>query len=66
MGGGYFDYHAVAKRAIRNGHFVKKEYVPSWNGIAPALVLFFDDRPPMPIRKERWEEYEALLSEIGL
>jgi len=66
MGRRYFDYHAVAKRAIREGHFVRKEYVPVWNGISPALVLFFDDRPPMPIRRERWEEYEAFLSEEGL
>lgn len=61
----YFDYHAVAKRLIRTGHFVKREYVGVWNAISPALVLFFDNHVPMPIRKERWEEYERFLTEYG-
>lgn len=50
---------------IRTGHFVKKEYVGVWNDISPALVLFFDNHIPMPIRKERWGEYEAILTECG-
>ena len=57
----YFDYHRVAKREILTGHLVRAEYLPVWNGIAPALVLFFDDRAPMPIRKEKWGEYEELV-----
>ena len=58
----YFDYHRVAKREIMAGHLVRVEYLPAWNGIAPALVLFFDDRLPMPIRREKWGEYEELIA----
>ena len=61
----YFDYHAVARRLIRTGKIKKKEYVGVWNDISPALVLFFDNHIPMPIRKERWGEYEAILTECG-
>lgn len=37
------------------------EIVDRWNAIAPALVLYFDNHIPMPIREERWSEYLAIL-----
>ena len=58
---GYYNYHAVAKRLIQEGHLVRFEVMESWNGIKPALVLFFDNHIPMPVREERWEEYMFLL-----
>ena len=58
---GYYNYHAVAKRLINEGHLVKFEVVEEWNGIKPALVLVFDNHIPMPVREERWEEYMFLL-----
>ena len=61
---GYYNYHAVAKRLIREGRLVRFEYVDDWNGIRPALVLFFDNHAPMPIRKERWIEYECLIGNV--
>lgn len=53
----YYNYHAKAKQLINDGHLIKMEIVDKWNSIAPALVLFFDNHRPMPIRKHKWNEY---------
>lgn len=58
----YFNYHAKAKRLIKDGHLVGYEFVDNWNGIKPALVLYFDEVNPMPIREYRWLEYLPLLN----
>lgn len=58
---GYFNYHAKAKKLISDGHLVKFEIVPKWNSISPALVLYFDNNKPMPIREYRFDEYLKLL-----
>ena len=59
-----FNYHAKAMRLIRQGHCTHFELVERWNQIAPALVLYFDNEPPMPIREERWADYFELIDEI--
>ena len=53
----YYNYHAKAKRLINEGHLVNMEIVKQWNNISPALVLYFDNHRPMPIRQYRWDEY---------
>lgn len=53
----YYNYHAKAKQLIKDGHLIKQEIVDNWNGIKPALVLYFDNHRPMPIRQYRWDEY---------
>ena len=53
----YFNYHAKAKQLIAEGHLLKMEIVERWNAIAPALVLYFNNHKPMPIRQYRWDEY---------
>lgn len=58
---GYFNYHAQAKKLIREGHLTHYEFHDRWNAISPALVLYFDNHLPMPIREERWSEYLKLL-----
>lgn len=60
---GYFSYHAVARRLIGEGKLAGYYFTDSYNGIAPALVLLFDDdkHPVMPIREYRWEDYIGLL-----
>ena len=58
----YFNYHAKAKRLIAEGHLVDYEIVDSWNKISPALVLYFDNNRPMPIRKYMWDEYFKILN----
>jgi len=57
----YYDYHAHAKKLIREGHFTHYEIVERWNAISPALVLYFNNHRPMPIREERWSEYLRLI-----
>ena len=58
---GYFNYHATAKHLIKEGHCTNIDIVDNWNGIKPALVLFFDNHRPMPIREYRWDEYWHLI-----
>ena len=53
----YYNYHAQAHKLIEEGHLTKTEIVERWNGIKPALVLYFDNHRPMPIREYRWDEY---------
>ena len=60
----YFNYHAAAKKMIKDGKLISWYYTERHNAISPALVLMFDDvkHPVMPIRKERWAEYEELIN----
>lgn len=60
----YFNYHAKAKKLINDGRLVSFGFYENWNGISPALVLFFDDEKPMPIREYRWQEYLELFDKI--
>lgn len=57
----YYNYHAKAKNLIADGHLVNYEIVDQWNTIKPALVLYFDNHKPMPIRSYRWDEYFILI-----
>jgi len=57
----YFNYHAKAKQLINEGHLIKFEVVKKWGQISPALVLYFDNHIPMPIRQDRWDEYYKIL-----
>ena len=57
----YFNYHAMVKSLIKDGHLQRFEIVPKWGAISPALVLYFDNNRPMPIREYRWDEYFPLL-----
>lgn len=59
----YFNYHAKAKKLINEGHLVDYQVISRWNLIAPALVLYFDNHEPMPIRKYKWEEYWKIINE---
>ena len=59
----YYNYHAVAKKLIKDGKLTAYSFVERYRGISPALLLYFDDlnHPIMPIREARWEEYLPLL-----
>jgi hypothetical protein len=57
----YFNYHAKAKQLIADGHLTRFEIVDKWNNISPALVLYFDNNKPMPIREYRFDEYLSIL-----
>lgn len=60
----YFNYHAKAQKLIREGRLVDYKIMDRWNAVSPALVLFFDGFPPMPVRSHKWKEYFALIAEI--
>ena len=61
----YFNYHAKAQRLIAQGHLTDYAIVDNWNGISPALVLYFDNNRPMPIREYMWDVYFKILSKMG-
>ena len=55
----YFNYHATAKRLIKEGKLTSFMFTRKYKNISPALVLFFEDEkhPVMPIRKHHWVNY---------
>lgn len=57
----YYNYHGIAKRLILDGKLKGYRFVDSYNGISPALVLYFEGHSPMPIRDYAWEQYIDLL-----
>lgn len=59
----YFNYHAKVKNLIKTGHCVKAEIVEKHNNISPALIIYFDNNIPMPIREQRFNEYFELLEQ---
>ncbi|MFQ9047339.1 MAG: thermostable hemolysin delta-VPH [Pseudoruminococcus massiliensis] len=63
----YYNYHSVAKKLIREGKLIDWYYIERHNKISPALVLIFDDfkHPVMPIREDRWNEYEQLINSMN-
>ncbi len=60
----YYNYHACAKKLICEGHLTKYEIYLAYNKISPALVLFFDNHRPMPIRYEHWQEYFSIIENL--
>lgn len=62
----YFNYHARIDRLLKEGKLLRAVIVKKWNQISPALVLFFSDHPPMPIREYRWQEYFLRLYEMNV
>lgn len=61
----YFNYHAKAKNKIKEGKLVDFQILDRYNKISPALVLYFIDDRPMPIREYRWEEYFTLIEKYN-
>lgn len=62
----YFNYHAAAKRLLRAGKLRDFRIAAHYHGISPALLLYFDDpdRPVMPIREHRFDEYLSLIAAL--
>lgn len=63
-----FSYHNTAKKLIKEGYLIRFEIMDRWNSISPALVLFFDNHKPMPVRQYNqntgacnWDMYFPLL-----
>jgi len=60
----YFNYHAKVRKLILEGKLTGYKFVDEYNGISPALVLYFEGEKPMPIRKHRWEEYLPVIMNL--
>ena len=56
----YYNYHGIAKKLIQTKHCTYAEFVQKYNHISPALVLYFDNHKPMPIRENQFSEYLIL------
>ena len=61
----YFNYHAKIKNLILSNQLLNYGFFEDWNGIKPAMVFFFANHKPMPVRIEKWNEYINLLNEIN-
>ena len=61
----YFNYHAKVKSLIKSGELIKFEFVENYNGIKPAMVLYFKNHSPMPIREYRFEEYLKFIKDFS-
>ena len=57
----YYNYHGIAKKLIFEGKLDGYEFCEDYHGIKPALVLYFKNHKPIPIRSYRWEEYISLI-----
>jgi hypothetical protein len=47
---------------IADGHLTGWQLLDTYHGIAPCLLLCFDNHKPMPIRQYRWGEYWPTLT----
>lgn len=56
----YFNYHAKAKKLIKEGKLTDYKIVEKYNNISPALLLIFGNFI-MPIRPHKWQEYIQLI-----
>lgn len=57
----YYNYHARAKNLIKSNHCIGASVFSRYHHIYPALVLYFDNHRPIPIREYMWKEYIDLL-----
>ena len=57
----YFNYHAKAKKLLKDGHCMSVSIFRNYHNIRPAMVLYFDNNFPMPIREYMWNEYFPLI-----
>ena len=61
----YFNYHSKVKQTIDKDIIIKIEIVDNWNGISPAMVIYFKNHNPMPIREHKWDEYIKYLQNLN-
>ena len=62
----YFNYHARAKSLINSGHCISVSFFKNYHNIKPAMVFYFDNHQPMPIRDYMWKEYFPLIKQQSL
>lgn len=58
-----YSYHNRIKQRIANRELLSYEYVDSYKGIKPCLLLHFETEPKIrPIREHRFEMYDKILN----
>ena len=62
----YFNFHAKAKNLIKNGHCFAATIFKEYNHISPALVLYFNNSKPIPIREYMWNDYLPLITQQNI
>ena len=62
----YFNYHHKVKSLIKNGHCLGVSLLYEYNKIKPAMVFYFSNHVPMPIREYRWAEYLPLIKQYNI
>lgn len=62
----YYNYHAMAKKLINSGNCFGATFFLNYHNIRPALVLYFTNHKPIPIRQYRWKEYLPLLKTANI
>ena len=60
----YYNYHALAKNLIKDGHLTDWTIMVKYHGISPCLLLYFDNHKPIPIREHKFDEYFAILKSL--
>ncbi|MBR4998337.1 MAG: thermostable hemolysin delta-VPH [Clostridia bacterium] len=62
----YFNYHAKVKALVKSKHCISVSFFKSYHNIKPAMVFYFDNHQPMPIRDYMWKEYFPLIKQYDL
>ena len=62
----YYNYHARAKKLILADHCIGASIFSNYHHIYPALVLYFDNHRPIPIRAYKWKEYFEILKKQNI
>lgn len=62
----YYNYHAMAKKLIKEGFCFSATIFEKYHHISPALVLYFENHKPIPIREYMWNDYFPLLKEFNI
>lgn len=62
----YFNYHAKLKGLIKTGNCIGVSLLYKYNNIKPAMVFYFNNHIPMPVRYYMWDEYLPLIKQYNL
>lgn len=62
----YYNYHARAKNLINSNNCFAVSIFKEYHHIRPAMVLYFYNHKPIPIREHMWHEYLPIIRRLGL
>ena len=62
----YYNYHAMAKHLLLNGSCFSVSIFKTYHHISPALVMYFDNHKPIPIRDYMWSDYLPIIKRLNL